>query len=52
MANLKVRYRSGRQGYGMTDDVTRIRQKIAAVIKQRLGGVKWQVSVQLSVERD
>lgn len=52
MANLKVRYRSSRQGYGMTDDVTRIRQKVANVIKQRLGGVKWDVSVQLSIERD
>ncbi|KAF2167299.1 hypothetical protein M409DRAFT_66297 [Zasmidium cellare ATCC 36951] len=53
MANLKLRYRSSRGGYGMnTDDITRVRQKVASLIRQRLGGVNWDVSVQLSVETD
>lgn len=51
MANLKLRYRSGKGGYGM-DDVTRIRQKVASLIRQRLGGVRWDVSVQVAVETD
>lgn len=52
MANLKLRYRSGKGGYGMTDDMTRIRKKVGDLIRQRLSGVRWDVSVQLSVETD
>lgn len=51
MANLKIRYRNSKGTYGV-DDMTRIRQKVASLIRQRLGGVKWDVSVQLSIERD
>ncbi|CAK3921464.1 zinc transporter zrg17 [Lecanosticta acicola] len=51
IANLKIRYRSSKGTYGM-DDMARIRQKVASLIRQRVGGVKWDVSVQLSIERD
>jgi len=52
MANLKLRYRSG-GGYG--DDLARVRQRVMSLIRQRLGevkGVKWEVSVQMGLERD
>ncbi|KAK4619428.1 putative zinc transporter zrg17 [Fulvia fulva] len=53
MANLKMRYRGSRGGYGMnTDDMTRIRKKAESLIRERLNGWKWDVSVQLSVETD
>ena len=52
MANLKLRYRNG-GGYG--DEMMRIRQRVTSLIRQRLGeakGVVWEISVQMSVERD
>ena len=52
MANLKLRYRDG-SGYG--DEMTRIRQRITSLIRQRLGetkGMHWEISVQMAVERD
>lgn len=48
MANLKLRYR-GAAGYG--DEITRIRQRVTSLIRQRLGG-KWEVSMQMAVEKD
>ncbi|KAF7195463.1 putative zinc transporter zrg17 [Pseudocercospora fuligena] len=53
MANLKLRYRKSRGGYGMNaDDLTRIRKKVTDVIMKQFGGVRWDVSVQLSIETD
>ncbi|SMR48143.1 unnamed protein product [Zymoseptoria tritici ST99CH_1A5] len=53
MANLKLRYRSSKGGYGMVgDDLVRIRKKVGEVVRKRLGGGRWDVSVQLAVERD
>lgn len=52
MANLKLRYRKSRGGYGMTDDLTRIRQNVTKLVQKRLSGLRWDVSVQLSVETD
>lgn len=52
MANLKLRYRKSRAGYGMTDDLTRIRKVVEGIVTKRLGGVRWDVSVQLSIETD
>ncbi|KAK0870189.1 cation diffusion zinc membrane transporter Zrg17 [Friedmanniomyces endolithicus] len=52
MANLKLRYRNG-SGYG--DEMTRVRQRVTSLIRQRLGeakGVVWEISVQMAVERD
>ena len=48
MANLKLRYHGG-GGYG--DEMTRIRQRVTSLIRQRLGG-KWEVSMQIAVESD
>ena len=48
MANLKLRYHNG-GGYG--DEMTRIRQRVTSLIRQRLGG-KWDVSMQMAVEKD
>ncbi|KAK8192694.1 cation diffusion zinc membrane transporter Zrg17 [Zalaria obscura] len=54
MANLKLRYRGG--GYG--DDLSRLRERVTSLVKNRLGGgyggggSKWEVSVQLALERD
>lgn len=45
MANLKLRFR------GNADDMTRVRKKITSLVRQRLGG-KWEVSLQMGVERD
>ena len=45
MANLKLRYRGSTAG-GYGDEMTRIRQRVTSVIRQRLGG-KWEVSVQM-----
>lgn len=57
MANLKLRYRPGMGGYG--DEALRIRQRIVSMVRSRLGGVygegrgpRWDVSVQLAVEKD
>ncbi|PPJ51192.1 hypothetical protein CBER1_07498 [Cercospora berteroae] len=53
MANLKLRYRKSRGGYGMaTDDLMRIRQNVTKLIQRKLAGLRWEVSVQLSVETD
>ncbi|KAI5360667.1 Putative cation efflux protein [Septoria linicola] len=52
MANLKLRYRKSRGGYGMTDDLTRVRQNVTKLIQRRLAGLRWEVSIQLSVETD
>lgn len=55
MANLKLRYRGG-GGYG--DEVTRLRDRVVSLVRNRLGGgyggggQKWEVSVQLALERD
>ncbi|KAK3673002.1 cation diffusion zinc membrane transporter Zrg17 [Recurvomyces mirabilis] len=52
MANLKLRYRDG-SGYG--DEMTKIRQRVTSLIRQRLGetkGMHWEISVQMAVERD
>ena len=52
MANLKLRYRDG-SAYG--DEMTRIRQQITSLVRQRLGetkGMHWEISVQMAVERD
>jgi len=46
MANLKVRYFEG-----AGDDMSRVRRKVTELIRQRLGG-KWEVSLQMAVERD
>jgi divalent metal cation (Fe/Co/Zn/Cd) transporter len=48
MANLQLRYHNG-GGYG--DEMSRIRQRVTSLIRQRLGG-KWEVSMQMAVERD
>jgi hypothetical protein len=48
MANLKLRYHNG-GGYG--DEMSRIRQRVTSLIRQRLGG-KWEVSMQMAVEKD
>lgn len=48
MANLKLRYHNG-SSYG--NEMTRIRQRITCLIRQRLGG-KWEVSMQMAVEKD
>ncbi|TKA26148.1 hypothetical protein B0A50_04645 [Salinomyces thailandicus] len=54
MANLKLRYwEAGPAGYGA--DMGKIRARVAAMIRRRLGearGVKWEVSVQMGLERD
>lgn len=52
MANIKLRYRTTEGGYGVSDDMTRIRKKVTSLIRQRLGGVNWDVSVQLAIETD
>jgi len=52
IANLKLRYRNG-GGYG--DEMMRIRQRVTSLIRQRLGeakGSKWEISVQMAVEKD
>lgn len=56
MANLKLRYRPA-SGYG--DEVLRIRQRVTSLIRSHLGSVygegkgpRWDVSVQLAVEKD
>ena len=53
MANLKLRFHAPGAGAGDSrDDVmTRLRQRVASLIRQRLGG-KWEVSLQMAVERD
>lgn len=54
MANLKVRYRGS--GYG--DELARMRDRLASLVRNRLGGgygvggLKWEVNVQLALERD
>ena len=51
MANLKLRYRQ--VGYG--DEMARIRARVMSAVRQRLGeakGVKWEISVQMGVEKD
>lgn len=54
MANLSLKYRGAEQGV----DMNRIRDQIASLIRTRLGGsygsgaTKWEVSVQLTLERD
>ncbi|EMC92695.1 hypothetical protein BAUCODRAFT_258501 [Baudoinia panamericana UAMH 10762] len=53
MANLKLRYRNAASGYG--DEMTRIRQRIMSLIRQRLGeprGLRWEISVQMAAEKD
>lgn len=52
MANLKLRYWPG-SGYG--DEMARVRARVMSMIRQRLGetkGVKWEISLQLAVEKD
>jgi len=56
MANLKLKYRPA-SGYG--DEVLRIRQRVTSLIRSHLGSVygegkgpRWDVSVQMAVERD
>ena len=46
MANMKLRY-WGASG----DEMARIRQRIASLVRRRLGG-EWEVSLQMAVERD
>lgn len=54
MANLKLRYKGA--GYG--DEVARIRDRLKGLIRNRLGGgygaggVKWEISIQLAMEKD
>lgn len=51
MANLKLKYRA--LGYG--EDMTRIRQRIMSLVKERLSGtqgVRWDVSVQMTLDVD
>ena len=54
MANLSLKYRGGEYGVEMT----RIRDKVATLVRNRLGGgygngaQKWEVTVQLIPERD
>lgn len=54
IANLSLKYRGGEYGVEMT----RIRDKIASLVRNRLGGgygggaMKWEVSVQLTAEHD
>ncbi|KAI7581187.1 hypothetical protein D0869_03751 [Hortaea werneckii] len=51
MANLKLRYRQ--VGYG--DEMARIRARVMSAVRQRLGeakGVKWEISVQMGIEKD
>jgi Co/Zn/Cd efflux system component len=50
MANLKLRYRDGKSGYGAAEDVARIRQRVTDLIKRRFDGMKWEVSIQLTLE--
>ncbi|KAF2724589.1 hypothetical protein K431DRAFT_282019 [Polychaeton citri CBS 116435] len=57
MANIKVRY-WGNGGYG--EDVVKLRQRITSLVRNRLGGgygsgssgARWDVSVQMAVEKD
>ena len=56
MANMKLKYRPA-SGYG--DEVIRIRQKVSSLVRSHLGSVygegkgpRWDVSVQMSVEKD
>ena len=51
MANLKLRYYGNGSAGGYGDEMTRIRQRVTSLIRQRLGG-KWEVSLQMGVERD
>lgn len=48
MANLKLRYWAAGAG---GDEMARLRQRIASLVRQRLDG-KWEVSLQMAVERD
>lgn len=54
MANLKLRYRGN--GYG--EEMVRIRDRMSSLIRNRLGGgyggggLKWEVSVQLALDRN
>jgi len=54
MANLKLRYKGN--GYG--DDLARMRERLSSLIRSRLGGnygtggLKWEVSIQLALEKD
>jgi divalent metal cation (Fe/Co/Zn/Cd) transporter len=54
MANLKLRYRKSRIGYGLAaaDDLVRIRNAVTECVKTRIGGVLWDVSVQLTIETE
>jgi divalent metal cation (Fe/Co/Zn/Cd) transporter len=45
MANMKLRVRGG------AEEMARVRQKVTSLVRQRLGG-KWEVSLQVAVERD
>ncbi|KAH9832372.1 Cation efflux family [Teratosphaeria destructans] len=48
MANVKLRYRRGAE-------MAKIRQRIVSIVRRRLGDVKgvvWEVTVQMSLERD
>lgn len=56
MANFKLRYKPA-AGYG--DEVLRIRQRVQSLVRSRLGGIygeskgpRWDVSVQMAVEKD
>ena len=57
LANLKLRYRVGSGAYG--DEALKIKQRVVSMVRSRLGGVygegrgpRWDVSVQLAVEKD
>ena len=54
MANLKLRYKGS--GYG--EEMTRLRDRITNMVRSRLGGgygnggLKWEVTIQLALEKD
>ena len=50
MANLKLRYRSRHGGYRVGEDVAKIRQQVSSLIRQQLGGGRWDVSIQMTLE--
>ncbi|KAK5169457.1 cation diffusion zinc membrane transporter Zrg17 [Saxophila tyrrhenica] len=47
MANLKLRWRGG----GGAEEMSKVRGRVVSLVRQRLGG-KWEVSLQMAVERD
>ncbi|KAK4996737.1 cation diffusion zinc membrane transporter Zrg17 [Elasticomyces elasticus] len=59
MANFKVRYRNRGATGGYANEMARLRERVESLVKNRLGGgygsgggVRWEVSLQMGLEKD